>query len=148
MNAIRLKDDTFLADVLEIEQGSFSLPWSKNVFQSEFQKDYAYYVGVLEGKKLVAYAGCWKVLDEGHITNIAVHPAFRRKGYGKKVVAYLLDLCRLLHIARVTLEVRRSNAVAIRLYQSLGFVGVGYRKGYYEDNKEDALIMWASLGDT
>ena len=84
----------------------------------------------------------WKVLNEGHITNVAVHPEFRHQGIGDQLVSELLSLCEKENIDLVTLEVRKSNQNAIKLYEKHGFVAEGIRKAYYQDNKEDAIIMW------
>ena len=87
----------------------------------------------------------WLVLDEGHITNIAVHPDYRGRGIGEKLVLAMLELARNSGIAGVTLEVRVSNNAAKKLYNKLGFVDSGIRKGYYSDTGEDAVIMWKKL---
>lgn len=126
----------------EIERRSFAMPWSPASFQRELKDNpAARYLVLSEDESVVAYAGMWLVLDEGHVTNIAVHPDHRGKGYGKRVTSALIQLAANLGMAWMTLEVRRSNAVAQSLYRKLGFIDVGYRKRYYEDNKEDALVM-------
>jgi len=84
----------------------------------------------------------WVVLDEAHITNIAVHPEYRGIGAASAIMEGLMELCRLENIAAITLEVRKSNIVAQSLYKKYGFVEEGLRKAYYVDNKEDAIIMW------
>ena len=85
------------------------------------------------------------IIDEAHVTNVAVHPDFRRRGYGEKILRALMDLARDTCMGLITLEVRRSNEAAQALYHKAGFLDVGYRKRYYEDNKEDALIMYCQL---
>lgn len=136
---MRLSD---VDDVQEIEKGCFSVPWSRNAFIQEITENKcARYVVVEKANRVVAYAGMWLVLDEAHITNIAVHPDDRRKGYGELVCVSLMRLAAELGMVCMTLEVRRTNLAAQALYHKLGFVDVGYRKRYYEDNKEDALIM-------
>ena len=102
----------------------------------------ARYVVLREDGRAIAYAGVWFVLDEGHITNIAVHPDRRGVGYGEQVTRALIQLAADSGMAAMTLEVRRSNTVAQNLYHACGMLDVGYRKRYYEDNKEDALIMY------
>lgn len=129
-------------DVQEIEKGCFSLPWSRRSFvQETTENKCARYLVIAQGDRVIAYAGMWLVIDEAHITNIAVHPAHRGKGYGEHVMRALMQLAKELGMVYMTLEVRRSNAIAQGLYRKLGFVDVGYRKRYYEDNQEDALIM-------
>jgi [ribosomal protein S18]-alanine N-acetyltransferase len=91
---------------------------------------------------IIGYAGLWAIEDEGHITNVAVHPDFRRMHLGHILVDMLIGQTRQEGLKRFTLEVRVSNAAAIALYEQFGFVSAGLRKGYYEDNNEDAMIMW------
>jgi ribosomal-protein-alanine N-acetyltransferase len=102
----------------------------------------AIYLVAKVNEKAVGYIGMWKVLNEGHITNVAVHPEFRHQGIGNQLVSELLSLCVKENIDLVTLEVRKSNQNAIKLYEKHGFVAEGIRKAYYQDNKEDAIIMW------
>ena len=129
-------------DVREIEKGCFSLPWSRNAFIQEITDNKcARYLVAEYQKRVIAYAGMWLVIDEAHITNIAVHPAFRGMGIGEAITRALMDAARELGIQYMTLEVRRSNHVAQGLYRKLGFADVGFRKRYYDDNQEDALIM-------
>ena len=90
---------------------------------------------------MLAYAGMWFVLDEAHVTNIAVLPDRRGLGYGKAITTALIQLAADSGMTWMTLECRRSNAVAQSLYRKLGFIEVGFRKRYYADNNEDALIM-------
>jgi ribosomal-protein-alanine N-acetyltransferase len=92
--------------------------------------------------KLVAYGGIWVVLDEGHIMNIAVHPDYRRGGLASMILLEMLKGAREKGATRFTLEVRKSNEPAIALYERFGFKKAGYRKGYYKEENEDALIMW------
>lgn len=142
MKQVKLQDSTYLLDIMEVEHSSFSIPWTKSMFTDELNKDIAHYIGAVDEDKLIGYGGFWKILDEGHITNIAVSPKYRKRGVGKMLILAIEDLCTDLGIICMTLEVRESNSAAIRLYESTGFKVFGKRKGYYEDNKEDALIMW------
>ena len=124
-----------------IEEACFKTPWSKASFYREVTENAcARYVVLREDGVAVAYAGVWFVLDEGHITNIAVHPDRRGRGYGEQVTRAMIQLAADSGMNWMTLEVRRSNVVAQNLYHKLGFIDVGYRKRYYE-NSEDALIM-------
>lgn len=130
-----------------IETQVFAMPWSRQSFLQEVTENKAarYLVLVLDGRVL-AYGGMWLVIDEAHVTNIAVHPQARGRGYGEAITQALMDMARGYDLTMITLEVRRSNAVAQALYHKVGFLDVGYRKRYYEDNREDALIMYCELG--
>jgi len=132
--------------VLAIEKASFTTPWSRGAFIKEVTENkLAYYtVAELEGE-IAGYAGVWLIVDEGHITNIAVAPKYRGRNLGKKILEKLIQELKNRKILRVTLEVRASNDVAINLYKSYGFIVLGRRPGYYTDNGEDALIMWKDL---
>ena len=101
-------------------------------------------VPVEDTSKVVAYGGFWGIIDEGHITNIAVVPELRGKRLGQMLVTGLMEIAKMRNIERMTLEVRVSNHSAQRLYERMGFETQGIRKKYYED-KEDALIMWCEL---
>ncbi|AEG14165.1 ribosomal-protein-alanine acetyltransferase [Desulfofundulus kuznetsovii DSM 6115] len=132
-----------LDEVLAIEQVSFTTPWSRHAFTYELlQNEFAVYIVVLAGQKVVGYAGMWLVLDEAHVTNVAVHPQYRRRHIGRKLMQELMRRAVTLGASRMTLEVRTSNHVARHLYASLGFVERGRRRGYYTDTNEDAVIMW------
>lgn len=127
--------------VAAIEAATFPTPWSREAFESEIRNIAArYLVAELHGE-VIGFAGAWIILDESHITNIAVLKDHRGHGYGRLLTAGLLQYLSNLGATYVTLEVRRSNTVAQSLYESLGFVRLGVRKRYYEDNREDALIM-------
>ena len=120
--------------------------WSKDSFLSELSNDLAHYFSVfaqISGEeKLIAYCGCWQILEEAHITNIAVDPNFQRKHIGEAMLMTLINECYKNLVKYITLEVRAGNAPAIGLYEKYGFKSLGVRKGYYQDNNEDALIMW------
>lgn len=129
--------------VMIVENLSFSIPWSREAFIEEVTSNkFAMYVVALADGNVVGYAGLWKVCDEGHITNIAVHSEFRENGVGSRLIESLLDIARKEGITRMTLEVRRGNIPAQGLYKKYGFESAGVRKGYYADNGEDAIIMW------
>jgi ribosomal-protein-alanine N-acetyltransferase len=132
-----------LDGVLAIENVSFPTPWSRTAFAHELlHNDFAYYIVALEGKKVVGYAGMWRILDEGHITTLAVHPDYRRQNIGAALLNELLREGKRRGCTRMTLEVRPSNHAAQELYAKMGFVSHGRRPGYYSDTKEDAIIMW------
>lgn len=129
--------------IMVIENLSFHIPWSRNAFIEELTQNHrAYYIVACVDGGVVGYAGMWQVFDEGHITNIAVHPEFRRNGVGSALMEGLVAAAREQGISRMTLEVRKSNITAQNLYSRFGFREGGLRKGYYADNHEDALIMW------
>lgn len=131
-----------LPDIMEIERASFATPWSQQEMRGELLNEIAHYqVAEWEGQ-VVAYAGYWLIGDEAHITNVAVRSGCRRRGFGEKVVRSLMEEARGNGVHAMTLEVRAGNKSAQALYCKLGFEGVGLRPGYYEDNREDALIMW------
>ena len=129
--------------VTAIEHATFPIPWSEKSFRDEMttNKCARYLVVVGEDDVPVGFAGVWVVIDEGHITNIAVREDLRGKGLGRLLTEGLKQYAANLGVIYMTLEVRRSNIVAQNLYKSLGFIQVGVRKKYYEDNGEDAFFM-------
>ena len=130
--------------VIEIEQKAYGEHhWSKESFLNELSNDLArYYSAFDDDGNLVGYAGCWQILEEVHITNIAVSPEFRRQKIGESLLRQIIDDCYENKAKYITLEVRVSNKAAIGLYEKYGFKSLGVRKGYYQNNNEDALIMW------
>ncbi|AEV70288.1 ribosomal protein S18-alanine N-acetyltransferase [Acetivibrio clariflavus] len=130
-------------DLMVVEKLSFTIPWSREAFIEEITNNkFARYIVAKVNGKAIGYAGFWKVFDEGHITNVAVHPEYRRIGVGYMLVKSLIDMAEEESISRMTLEVRKSNIPAQNLYAKFGFQVEGFRKEYYADNKEDAIIMW------
>lgn len=128
--------------VMEIEYASFAIPWSREAFEEELTNNkHAIYIVAKQDNKVIGYGGMWKVLEEGHITNIAVHPDFRRMRVGYAIVEALTQIAKNKGIGSMTLEVRENNIAAQGLYRKFGFEVVGRRKKYYADNNEDALIM-------
>ncbi len=128
--------------ILALEEKCFSLPWTRGMFEDELYNPNAFYLVLEISGQICGYAGLWKIIDEGHITNVAVHPDFRRSGYGKRLIEALVDYAKMSELIGLTLEVRVSNVAAISLYERFGFKASGRRKRYYSDNNEDALIMW------
>lgn len=130
--------------VSEIEAASYGPHhWSKDSFYSEINNKVAkYYTARISTGEIVGYAGVWHIVDEAHITTIAVHPDSLRKHFGEALIVKILEDCYNEFIKYITLEVRVSNIPAIKLYEKYGFKSLGTRKGYYQDNNEDALIMW------
>ncbi len=132
-----------LDQVMTIEEKCFTSPWGPNTFLREITENpYALYLVAVERENVVGYCGTWFVLDEAHITNLAVDPRLQRRGVAKLLLHHLFALARTRGVRRATLEVRHSNMSARRLYSSLGFTEAGIRPGYYSDNNEDAVIMW------
>lgn len=133
-------------DIVIIENLSFKIPWSRqSIIEEIIQNKAAFYICVETCGKAVGYAGMWQVCDEGHITNIAVHPEFRNSGVGSALMEAILAAAGERGIKALTLEVRRSNLNAQALYGKYGFEEGGMRKAYYADNHEDAIIMWKHL---
>lgn len=131
-----------LDDVTAIEAATFPIPWSRESFRQELERNVAArYLVAVKNERVIGYAGAWIILDESHITNIAIAEAERGHGYGRLLTTALMQYLSNLGAAYATLEVRRSNLRAQNLYESLEFVRLGVRKQYYEDNREDAFIM-------
>lgn len=141
---IRRMEKSDVDDVVKLEELSYGEHhWSKESFYNELSNNLAhYYCAVDEEDKLLAYTGCWHIFDEAHITTLSVHPDFRKKGIAQKLIFRLIDDCYKNKIKYITLEVRESNVPAISLYEKNGFKSIGTRKGYYQDNNENALIMF------
>jgi ribosomal-protein-alanine N-acetyltransferase len=141
---IREAESKDAAAIAEIETLCFSPPWSLEDFLYEIEEnELAHYLACFDGPRLIAYAGLWAVLNEGHISNVAVHPDFRGRGVGAALIDALIEWARRLwELSDFTLEVRASNVAAIRLYQNAGFREEGRRRRYYTNPTEEAIIMW------
>ncbi len=129
--------------IFSISNSSFSTPWSIESIKGELNNPLAKYI-VAKNEDLnlvVGFVGVWIVVGEASITNIAVHPDYRNEGIGSKLLLSLINLCSDLNCTLINLEVRESNYKAQNLYKKFGFVVDGIRKGYYEDNKENAILM-------
>ena len=138
--------ENHLDRVAGLEKLCFSLPWSKEMFADELRSNIAHYLVAIDDKEnIVGYVGMWKILDEGHITNVAVSPNYRRQGIGEKLICELINNAKRLDLVMLTLEVRKSNIAAQNLYSKYAFKEVGIRKRYYSDTNEDALIMTLEL---
>jgi len=133
---------TDLDAVVIVENQSFSTPWTRQAFYEELENQLAYYLLAVLDDTVVGYVGMWLILDEAHITNVAVLPSCRKLGIGKSMMQKALDIAKANGAVSMTLEVRPSNAPALALYKNLGFENAGVRKNYYEDTNEDAIIMW------
>jgi len=140
--SIDLMKEEDIDSVLEISSLSFSIPWSKDSYIQELTNPIARYLVAKIDNKIVGFVGTWIVLDESHITNIAIHPNYRKQGMGSSLLEAFLKYCKSQGCIAYTLEVRNSNKAARTLYEKYNFKQEGVRKGYYEDTKEDAIIMW------
>jgi ribosomal-protein-alanine N-acetyltransferase len=130
-----------IADIHAIEVQAYVCPWSEASFRAELTNHMSHYIVLKRGPVLVGYAGEWLVIDEAHITTVAVEPQHRGKKYGELLVGNLLTYAANEGMERATLEVRESNVVAQRLYEKYGFETVAVRKCYYPD-RENACVMW------
>lgn len=134
--------------VYEIETLSFTLPWTKDAFFHEMiGNEHAYYVVAETDEGIVGYCGMWLVMDEAHVTNIAIHPDQRGKKMGEGMMQAAIDAAKANGAVLMTLEARVSNTVAQNLYRKLGFKNGGIRKRYYTDNYEDAIVMWVNFDE-
>ena len=135
---------TDVDNILKIEEQAYGEHhWSKDSFYGELSNELAHYYSAFNSKdELIGYAGAWQIIDEAHITTIAISPEFKRKKVGEALLRQILEDCYKNGIKYITLEVRVSNIPAIKLYEKYGFKSLGSRKGYYQNNNEDALIMW------
>lgn len=142
-NRIRPMTAADIDGVWEVEKRCFPDPWSREAFEAELSglNPCVYFVAEAPDGTVCGYMGVWHILDEGHVTNVAVHPEYRRLGIGRRLVESVLLDGRQKGIYNFTLEVRPSNEAAQALYRELGFREAGLRKRYYSDG-EDALIMW------
>jgi [ribosomal protein S18]-alanine N-acetyltransferase len=148
----RVRSDGELDEVLAIEAASFSNPWTREMYVRELANPDVSFMYVLrlrdcpdepdaEGA-VAGFCAFWLLLDELHINNLAVHPDRRHRGYGLALIQHVLDVGARQGAGRATLEVRRSNRVALHLYDRLGFKVAATRPGYYTNPTEDALILW------
>lgn len=135
-----------LDQVMEVERQSFTLPWTRQAFLNELNfNEYAVYIVIEVNGEIAGYCGSWIVIDESHITNVAVLPKYRGQQLGEALLRKMIEISISKGAIRMTLEVRVSNTVAIALYEKLGFQKGGIRKRYYTDNYEDAYVMWVNF---
>ncbi|MFP3324163.1 ribosomal protein S18-alanine N-acetyltransferase [Planococcus sp. SIMBA_160] len=134
--------------VYEIEKNSFTLAWTKEAFEQEMLKnEFAYYVLAETEEGVIGYCGMWLVMDEAHITNIAISPQQHGNKFGEALMKEAMDQAKARGAKLMTLEARVSNIAALNLYKKLGFQNGGIRKGYYTDNQEDAIVMWVNFNE-
>lgn len=132
--------------IVRIENEAFTIPWSRESFENELRKNrFAHYTVLEDEEGVFGYCGLWIIIDEAHITNIALLPKYRGKKLGEALLRKVMDIAREKGAKTMTLEVRVTNDIAQSLYRKLGFQNGGIRKNYYTDNQEDALVMWVNL---
>ncbi|WP_066376640.1 MULTISPECIES: ribosomal protein S18-alanine N-acetyltransferase [unclassified Anabaena] len=133
--------------ILELDQACFGGLWTMEGYQRELDSPNSDLLGIFSpnsSSKLLGMGCFWSILDEAHITIVAVHPQYQRRSLGQALLYFLLQTAGDRGLERATLEVRASNLAAISLYQKFGFKTAGRRRRYYQDNGEDALILWLS----
>ncbi len=135
-----------IADLVEIENASFSRPWTCAGFEGELKNDTAVFLVAVENDKAVGYIGFHTVLDEGYIANIAVLPDYRKQGIASMLLNKAIETCKENNLAFLSLEVRKSNEKAISLYKKFAFETVGERKNFYSAPTENAYIMTLNFG--
>ena len=145
--AYNLMNSSDIQGVFNISNSCFSTPWSLDSIKSELNNPLAKYIVAVDKDLdlVVGFIGAWIVVGEASITNIAVDKNYRKIGIGNKLLESLINLCSDLNCTLINLEVRESNLTAQNLYKKHGFIIDGVRKGYYEDNKEDAILMTKTL---
>ena len=131
-----------LDDIERIERRAYPTPWSRSMFAGELSKPSGICLGAFQGEDMLGYLIVARYVDAWHIMNVAVDPMWRGRGIARVLLERLFEIAGEDPDRGYTLEVRVTNSVAIHLYESLGFVSTGVRRGYYTDNREDALIMW------
>jgi [ribosomal protein S18]-alanine N-acetyltransferase len=139
---IRVLELNDLNAIEAIEQQAYPTPWSRSMFASELAKPTSICLGAFEGQDLIGYVINSRYVDAWHVMNVAVDPGHQRRGVATALLERLFEVTRDDERRGYTLEVRVSNEDAIGLYEKLGFEPRGIRRGYYTDNREDALIMW------
>ena len=127
--------EELVEDVYKVEISAFSHPWSIDSFYEEVKNPLAKYFVLIKGNKAVGYVGLWHILDEGHITNIAIKKEFQGQSYSNYLMQAIIDYKTKNNLAFLTLEVRESNIRAQKLYEKYNFKKIGERKKYYENNE-------------
>lgn len=131
------------ADAVEIvEKACFKIPWSRESFWKEASNENTLYLLAMDGERVIGYMGCWLSYDEAQVTNVAILPEYRNRGIGTKLFATAIEAVKEKGVTAMTLEVRPTNTPALAIYERYGFKVAGRRPHYYQDDGEDALIMW------
>lgn len=136
-----------LEQVMEIENENFSVPWTETGFFTFLIREDTLFLVAQEKEEILGYCGVVMVQDEGDITNVAVRKSWQNQGVGKKLMEELVKSTEQEGVARLFLEVRASNEPALRLYRNMGFVQTGIRKNYYEEPREDGIVMMRERGE-
>lgn len=139
---IELMNSSHVKGVFEVSKLSLAESWNIDSIEKELSNKLAKYLVALHGDKVIGFVGMWIVFHEGDITNVAVHPEYRKQGVGNLLIDNLITLCKENNINSLTLEVRESNIPAQSLYKKHGFKEEGIRKNFYNNPKENAIIMW------
>jgi [ribosomal protein S18]-alanine N-acetyltransferase len=139
---LQLLSITHLATMLEIDRRCFGGHWSEDTYRRELDSPNGHFIGRFDGEQLVGMGCFWSILDEAHITLMAILPEYRGRGWGKDLLVGLMAEAVAIGMHHATLEVRASNEVAVKLYEKMGFETLGHRKKYYQNPEEDALVMW------
>jgi ribosomal-protein-alanine N-acetyltransferase len=142
-----LDPDTELDAILDIDDESFVRPWTREMYEAEIRNPVTrIFVVKQTGTGIVGYCSTWFVPGELHVNNLAIRPAFRRQGLARRLLDHVLAQAQAAGCDRATLEVRRSNEAARRLYERAGFALAAVRRDYYTNPVEDALVLWRSPG--
>ena len=145
-DSIRLMTIQDVEQVMEVETDAFSSPWTKEIFENELKVNhYANYIVYELEDKIIGYCGFWLIAGDAQITNIAIHSSYRGEKRGEELLEAAITLIKGMDGKRVSLEVRESNVVAQGLYRKFGMEKGGIRKNYYQDNAEDAWVMWVDF---
>ncbi|WP_079525657.1 ribosomal protein S18-alanine N-acetyltransferase [Halobacillus hunanensis] len=136
-----------IEQVMIVEHATFAVPWTEDTFMNEVngENPYAHYLVIEQDGTVFGYCGLWLIIDEAHVTNIAIHPDYRGNKYGEQLFRKSFEEAIEMGAIQLSLEVRVSNTPAQHLYRKFGLVPGGVRKNYYTDNGEDALVMWVGL---
>lgn len=134
-----------IENIATLEEATFSVPWSREAIEKDLSNPVATYFVAEENESIVGYVGVWCVLDEGQITNVAVHKNYRQQGIGRQLIQTLIAYAKEKALMMLLLEVRESNEAAKKLYQSCQFESIAKRKNYYTKPVEDACIMQLDL---
>ena len=144
--SFRMMNVDDIDQVMVVEDKSFTIPWSRESFYNEIiTNQFAVYLVLEDEGRVIGYCGVWIVIDEAHITNIALLPEYRGRKLGEALLRKIIEVAIERGAKTMTLEVRMSNMIAQSLYRKLGFQGGAIRNSYYTDNYEDALVMWVNL---
>lgn len=128
--------------VLTLDRLCFGQLWSLDAYQRELDSPNSELLGLFLGEELVGFGCYWAIVEEAHLTILAIHPQYQNQGLGQFLLCALLDSARQRGLERATLEVNASNHSALRLYQKFGFLTAGRRRNYYQETGEDALVLW------